>query len=658
MFDFYRITAAVPEVRVADAGFNTNQILGKLEEAYGYQPAVVAFPELAVSGYSCQDLFFQSTLQREVNLGINRILAATEGHESAVVVGAPVMVEGQLYNGAFVMMDGKILGVTVKTFLPNYSEFYEKRWFCSADDLPVKDVFLSDLGIPYDPEETEDYSIPVGSHLIYDLDGKLRFGVEICEDLWAPIPPSSVMTLAGAELIVNISASNELIAKREYRKNLVKQTSASEVCEYLYVSAGAGESTQDVIFSGHSLVCENGAVLNENRDYIATDYLLVADMDLEKIRSERARMKSFGDCAAHYRGLTARCRTVTEAAEKLPESNGEYYILQKHPFVPASKKHLEKRCSDIFDMQVGGLARRLEVTGAKPVVGVSGGMDSTLALLVSAKALQKLGRPASDLVAVTMPAFGTSSRTYENSLLLIRSLGTTPVIIDIKDACVQHLKDLGHDPDTKDITYENTQARERTQILMDYANMCKGLVVGTGDLSELALGWCTYNGDHMAMYGVNGSIPKTLVRWMIDTVAETGIFPDSTVVLRDILDTPISPELLPPDENGQITQKTEDSVGPYELHDFFLFYTLRYGYSPSKINFLANRAFEKDYDSETILKWQKMFTIRFFSQQFKRSCLPDGVKVGSVAMSPRGDWRMPSDASVESWLAELDHLTD
>ena len=657
MFDFYRIAAAVPSVKVADAAYNTDQILDQLRDAWEYGPAVVAFPELAVSGYTCQDLFFQQPLIREVGQGLSRILAATSGHESAVVVGAPVMLSGQLYNGAFVMMDGKLLGVTIKTFLPNYSEFYEKRWFNSADDLPCRDAYLSDLGISFDPEDVDDYAVPVGSHLIYNLDGKLRFGVEICEDLWSPIAPSAVMALAGAELIVNISASNELIAKREYRKNLVKQCSASHVCEYLYVSAGSDESTQDVIFSGHSLLAENGTVLNENRDYIANDYLLVADMDLGKIRSERAKMKSFGDAAAHYRGLVARCQTITEAAPELPESDGSYYILQKHPFVPTSKSKLAKRCSDIFDMQVGGLAKRLSVTGSKPVIGVSGGMDSTLALLVAAKALRKLGRPASDLIAITMPAFGTSGRTYNNSLLLIKSLGTEPVVIDIKKACVQHLEDLGHDGETKDITYENTQARERTQILMDYANMHGGLVVGTGDLSELALGWCTYNGDQMCMYGVNGSIPKTLVRWMIDAVAETGIFPDSTVVLRDILDTPISPELLPPDENGQITQKTEDSVGPYELHDFFLYYTLRYGYSPSKINHLANRAFKEDYDPETILKWQKMFTRRFFSQQFKRSCMPDGVKVGSVAMSPRGDWRMPSDASVTEWMAELEKLS-
>ena len=657
MYDLYRLAAAVPHVKVADTAWNTNRILEKMEEAYSYQSAVIAFPELAVTGYSCQDLFFQKTLLRESCQGLSRILAATSGHESAVILGAPLELRGQLYNAAYVMLDGKLLGVTVKTFLPNYSEFYEKRWFNSADELPVKEIYLSELGISYDPEEVEDYPVPVGSRIIYDLDGKMKFGVEICEDLWAPIAPSAVMALAGAELIVNISASNELIAKREYRRNLVKQSSASHFCTYLYVSAGSGESTQDVIFSGHSLVAENGALLNENRDYIADDYLLIADTDLGRIRSERIRLKSFGDAAAHYRALASGCRFVTESVPQLPESDGSYYILQKHPFIPSTKTRLAKRCSDIFDMQVGGLARRLEITGARPVVGVSGGMDSTLAILVAAKALRKLGRPADDLIAITMPAFGTSDRTYQNSLILIRSLGAEPRIIDIKNACIQHLSDLGHDRETKDITYENTQARERTQILMDYANMHGGLVVGTGDLSELALGWCTYNGDQMCMYGVNASIPKTLVRWMIDTVAETGIFPDSTVVLRDILDTPISPELLPPDENGQITQKTEDSVGPYELHDFFLYYTLRYGYTPKKINFLANRAFKDDYDPETILKWQKMFLRRFFSQQFKRSCMPDGVKVGSVAMSPRGDWRMPSDASVSEWMAELDGIT-
>ena len=657
MFDFYRVIAAVPEVKVADVKYNTEQILEKLRESRSYGPAVVAFPELAVTGYTCQDLFFQETLLRETGVGLSKILTETAEYPSVVIVGAPLQIEGQLYNGAFVMMDGKLLGVTIKTFLPNYHEFYEKRWFTSADDLPVQQVYLSDLRIPFDEENVEDYAVPVGSHLIYELDGRFSLGVEICEDLWAPISPSSVMALCGAELIVNISASNELIAKREYRRSLIKQTSASAVCDYLYVSAGSGESTQDVVFSGHSIFAENGAVLNENRDYIATDYLLVADMDLGKIRSERIRMKSFADAMSHYRSMVNRCSIIVEPAPELPESDGAYYLLQKHPFIPSSKTKLSKRCSEIFDMQVGGLAKRLQVTGAKPVIGVSGGMDSTLALLVAAKALRKLGRPATDLVAITMPAFGTSDRTYNNSLLLIRSLGTEPLIIDIKKACIQHLSDLGHDGETKDITYENTQARERTQILMDYANMTGGLVVGTGDLSELALGWCTYNGDQMCMYGVNGSIPKTLVRWMIDTVAETGIFPDSTVVLRDILDTPISPELLPPDENGQITQKTEDSVGPYELHDFFLYYTLRYGYTPTKINYLANRAFKDDYDKETILKWQKMFTRRFFSQQFKRSCMPDGVKVGSVAMSPRGDWRMPSDAAVTEWMAELDNLS-
>ena len=649
---FIKIAAVTPKIRVADVDYNTKEVIRLFREAAGEGAKIIVFPELVLTGYTCNDLFLQSSLLREAGKGLREVIRASEAIRALVFVGLPLEVDGRLYNTAAALCGGKLLGFVPKRAIPNYSEYYEQRYFAPGNGRIVP-VLFDGREVPFGAFQLFECRTPEAEGAV---PGGIRVACEICEDLWAPIPPSSVMTLAGAEVIVNISASNELIAKRDYRKNLVKQTSASEVCEYLYVSAGCGESTQDVVFSGHSLIAENGSILNENRDYIATDYLLVADMDLGKIRSERARMKSFGDAAAHYRALTARCRMITETAEKLPESSGEYYILQKHPFVPASRKHLEKRCSDIFDMQVGGLAKRLEVTGSKPVIGVSGGMDSTLALLVAAKALQKLGRPASDLVAITMPAFGTSNRTYENSLLLIKSLGTTPVIIDIKAACIQHLADLGHDQETKDITYENTQARERTQILMDYANMCGGLVVGTGDLSELALGWCTYNGDHMAMYGVNGSIPKTLVRWMIDTVAETGIFPDSTVVLRDILDTPISPELLPPDEFGQITQKTEDSVGPYELHDFFLFYTLRYGYSPAKINYLANRAFEKDYDRETILKWQKMFTCRFFSQQFKRSCMPDGVKVGSVALSPRGDWRMPSDACVASWIAELDLL--
>ena len=649
MFDFYRVAAVVPELSVGDPVYNTDRMLEKLEEVSSYNPAVITFPELAVSGYSCQDLFFQDTLMRNVRESLSRIRKATVGNEAAVIVGAPVMIRGQLYNGAFTFLKGKLLGITIKTFLPNYHEFYEKRWFCSADQLPVNAVSGDELFIEGVQEE-----IPVGNRLIYDLGGKLSFGVEICEDLWAPIPPSAAMALSGAELIVNLSASNELIAKREYRKNLIRQTSANLVAAYLYCSAGSSESTQDVIFSGHCMLAENGVVLNENKDYIASDYLMIADIDLGKLRGERVRMKSFADAASHYRGMAGRCRVLNAAEAVCPESDGSYYLLAKHPFIPASRTRLLKRCTEIFDMQVGGLVKRLSVTGARPVVGVSGGMDSTLALLVSARALQKMNRPAEELIAITMPAFGTSDRTYQNSLLLIKSLGAIPVIIDIRLSCEQHLRDLKHDPDLKDLTYENTQARERTQVLMDYANMHGGLVVGTGDLSELALGWCTYNGDQMSMYGVNGSIPKTLVRWMIDTVAENRLFPDSTVVLRDILDTPISPELLPPDEHGRITQKTEDSVGPYELHDFFLYYTLRYGFSPEKINYLANRAFRGDYDSETILKWQKLFVRRFFSQQFKRSCMPDGVKVGSVAMSPRGDLRMPSDASAMAWLKELE----
>ena len=418
MFDFYRVAAVVPELSVGDPVYNTDRILEKLKEVSAFNPAVVTFPELAVSGYSCQDLFFQDTLLSGVRESLSRILAATKGTEAAVIVGAPVMLRGQLYNGAFTFLDGRVLGITIKTFLPNYHEFYEKRWFCSADQLPLASVSLKELGIEGEQEE----EVPVGSRLIYDLGGKLSFGIEICEDLWAPIPPSAAMALSGAELIVNLSASNELIAKREYRKNLIRQTSANLVAAYLYCSAGSSESTQDVIFSGHCMIAENGAVLNENKDYIASDYLMIADIDLGKLRGERVRMKSFADAALHYRGMAGRCRIISLPGISCPESDGSYYLLAKHPFIPASRTRLVKRCSEIFDMQVGGLVKRLSITGSRPVVGVSGGMDSTLALLVAARALQKMNRPAEELIAITMPAFGTSDRTYQNSLLLIKTL--------------------------------------------------------------------------------------------------------------------------------------------------------------------------------------------------------------------------------------------
>lgn len=655
MFDFYRACAIVPEISVGDTEFNKNSILDKLKSAYEYNPAVIVTPELAVTGYSCQDLFFHSAIKNGSRDALGAILESTIGRGEIHIIGAPLYYGDSLYNAAFVMSDGILLGISVKTFIPNHSEFYEKRWFSSAKNLPVDSIYFSELKfLGFDEED--DYIVPIGNDLVYDIDNEFKFGVEICEDLWSPIPPSTKLALGGAELIVNLSASNETISKREYRKGLVKQQSATCVCDYLYVSAGSSESTQDLIFSGHSIMAENGVVLNENRDYIAKDYIMIADMDLGRIRHDRLLSDTFKDAAAMMREESMGINVVEVEEASLPDCNGDYILTQRNLFIPSTKTKRLKRCNEIFDMQVGGLVKRLEVTGAKPVVGVSGGMDSTLALLVCARALKKMKRDPADLVAITMPAFGTTDRTYNNSIELIKALGTEPIVINIKASCEQHLKDLGRDLETHDITFENTQARERTQVLMDYANSCNGIVVGTGDLSELALGWCTYNGDQMSMYNVNGSIPKTLVRWMIDSVAESEVFPEAENALRDILDTPISPELLPPDKDGNISQKTEESVGPYELHDFFIYYSLRFGYGPKKIFYLAKKAFVDVYDDETILKWMRMYFRRFFSQQFKRSCMADGVKVGSVSMSPRGDLRMPSDASSNLWMKELEEL--
>ena len=655
MFDFYRAAACVPEVRVGDPEYNKQQILDKIEEA-SELAGIIAFPELAVTGYSCQDLFFHKDLLDASNKVIGDILEVSSEREEVIIVGAPARLKGKLYNGAFVMMNGRLLGISIKTFIPNSNEFYEKRWFTSATDLDITSIDFEELGIKNAFDV--DYEVAVGNNIIYDINSKIKFAVEICEDLWSPISPSTIQALGGAELIINLSASNETISKREYRKNLVKMQSASSLCEYLYVSAGSSESTQDVIFSGQSLFAENGTITNENLQFIDDDYILIAEMDLGKIRHDRLVSTTFADTASMMKDAVSNLVTVRVTNMDVPESDGEYLIVPKKPFIPSSKAKRISRCNEIFDMQVGGLAKRLKIAGSRPVVGVSGGMDSTLALLVCAKALQKLDRDPADLIAITMPAFGTSDRTFNNSLELIKALGSEPLIIDIKDACIQHLKDIGHDIENKDVTYENTQARERTQVLMDYANAHNGLVVGTGDLSELALGWCTYNGDQMSMYGVNGSIPKTLVRWMIDSVAENDLFPAANAVLRDILDTPISPELLPPDEKGNITQKTEDKVGPYELHDFFIYYSMRFGYGPAKIYYLAKKAFSEDYTNEEIKKWLTMYFKRFFSQQFKRSCMPDGVKVGSVSMSPRGDLRMPSDASSALWMKEIEDLED
>ena len=646
MFEYLRVSCAVPSVAVGGVRENVDQICKMLVQAAGDGADLVVFPELALTGYTCADLFYQQPLLDECLRGMRRILEATRCVRCAAAVGLPLRIEGQLYNCAALVGGGQLLGIVPKTFLPNYNEFYERRWFAASEALSCQSTSLRQLGLG-----ESDAPIAVGADLVFDL-GSVRVGLEICEDLWAPLPPSSFLTLGGAEVICNLSASNEIIAKRQYRRELICQQSARSLSAYVYCSAGAMESTQDLIYSGHSLIAENGAVLQENQKLIDTGYLLSADLDLGRLRAERLKNKSFSDTARLY---GRPCRQIRVPME-LTDCDGSRRPLSKLPFVPSAQADRRTRCRDIFQMQVAGLQKRIQVTGGKAIVGVSGGLDSTLALLVSTRAMQELGRPLEDVVGITMPCFGTSDRTYRNALELMRTLGIRSEEIPIRDACLQHFADIGHDRQVLDTTYENCQARERTQVLMDYAGQVGGFVVGTGDLSELALGWCTYNADHMSMYGVNASIPKTLIRWMIDSLVEFDVFPASSAVLRDVLDTPISPELLPPDAEGKIAQVTEDLVGPYALHDFFLYYVLRFGFAPDKIYDLAKRAFREDFDEATILKWLRSFYRRFFSQQFKRSCLPDGVKVGSVCLSPRGDWRMPSDATAAIWLAQVDAL--
>ena len=644
MFDFIRLACAVPDVEVGNTEFNTQEIIKYID--INKDADIIVFPELSVTGYTCADLFFQKTLIDGAKCGLRRIAETTCDTDSAVVVGAPLVIGGRLYNCAVMMSHGRVDGIAVKTFIPTYNEYYEKRWFSSAAELKISSVGSDELGLD------GEYDIPVGGNLIFNYSG-VKVGVEICEDLWAPLPPSTLLTLAGAEVILNLSASNETIMKRKYRTELASQQSARSICAYAYASAGMTESTTDLIFSGHSLICENGGVLCQNDSLIDGGYSLKHDVDLGRIRADRAENKTFGDSAALY--LDGKDFVEIKKNLKL-ESDGGLYEIKKLPFVPSAKKDRIERCMDIFRMQVAGLKKRASKIGGKMVLGVSGGLDSTLALLVCAETARQLGRDPSDVVAITLPCFGTTKRTHSNAWELMQTLGVHAMEIDIKEACTLHCRDIGHPTDQFDVTYENIQARERTQVLMDYACKLGGFVVGTGDLSELALGWCTYNADHMSMYGVNCGVPKTLVRWMISALIDYNVFPESTRVLEDIIDTPISPELLPPDADGNIQQETEEIIGPYALHDFFLYYLLRFGFSPSKIFLLAEKAFKEDFDSETILKWIEVFYKRFFTQQFKRSCLPDGVKIGSVCLSPRGDWRMPSDASYKIWIDEIEKL--
>ena len=649
MLDYIRIGCAVPAVQVADTKQNARDICDKLAEAENAGCDLVVFPELALTGYTCADLFFQKTLLDAAVEGLNEICAYTRKFPAlTVAVGAPMVIEGQMYNCGVMMSDGVVLGIAPKTYLPNYKEFYERRWFSSAKDLRSKWVNAKALGL------AGDYEIAVGCDLVFKLGDGAMVGMEICEDLWTAMPPSTLLTLNGAEVIVNLSASPETVGKRANRRDLAKHQSMICSCAYAYASSGYTESTQDMVFSGHSLVAEVGEVIAENKQELQTDYLLVQDVDLGRVRSERRKNKSVRDAASFYSNIEPV--RVIDSGKQTLRADGSLYHLNKLPFIPEDRQTRIERCNSVFNIQATGLAQRLRAINAKAVIGISGGLDSTLALLVAVEAMRLLGRPASDVHGITMPCFGTSDRTYRNSLELMKALGITFKEISIKDAVSLHFRDIGHGENVYDATYENAQARERTQVLMDYAGMVGGIVVGTGDLSELALGWCTYNGDHMSMYGVNGSVPKTLIRWVISTVAENPQFARAKAVLVDILDTPISPELLPPDETGKIAQQTEDLVGPYALHDFFLHYMLRYDYTPEKIYVLACRAFRDDFDADTVKKWLKVFYRRFFTQQFKRSCTPDGVKVGSISVSPRGDWRMPSDATARVWLDEVEKL--
>ena len=637
-----RVAAAVPKLRLCNAAENAAAMAEQLHEAADRKASLVAFPELSLTGYTCGDLFFQKSLLQATEAGLQQMLEACPEGVTAVV-GAPVQADGVLYNCAVVLTKGKLLGVVPKLFLPNYNEFYDKRWFASGFQLQAEHVMLCGQ------------QVPMGRELLFESADGVRFGVELCEDLWTALPPSTFLSLRGAELIVNLSASNELIAKREYRQELVRQQSARCLCAYLYVSAGVGESTSDLVFSGHSMIAQCGGMVKENADYLAENYVLTADLDLDRIRGDRREQTSFADAQAHY-GTLEPVRRVSCPALMLAESEPVELHVAKHPFIPADKASRQTRCAQIFDMQATALARRLRITGGKLTVGISGGLDSTLALLAACRAMDMMGLPRTNITGVTMPCFGTTDHTYQNALSLMTTLGVTQREIPIHEAVRLHFRDIGHNEQDHSVTYENAQARERTQVLMDVANQTGGIVLGTGDLSEIALGWCTYNADHMSMYGVNSGVPKTLVRWVIQTATENPAFAASKDVLQSILDTPISPELLPPDEQGNIAQQTEDLVGPYALHDFFLYYAVRFGMRPRKIYELAKLAFADDFDDATILKWLKNFYRRFFTQQFKRNCIPDGVKIGSIALSPRGDWRMPSDAESALWLKECEEL--
>lgn len=629
-YGFFRVAAASLKLKVANPSYNKEEIKKAIDKAVSEDVRLLVTPELSITGYTCADLFFIKALQQSAGEALKDLAVYTQEKNIAVVVGLPVAFYNSLYNCAVVLMNGGILGIVPKTHMANYNEFYEKRWFASGKQFEICQ------GINLYGFETK-----IGNQ-IFDLGGGAVLGIEICEDLWVPNPPSSKLVQHGANIIVNLSASDEYVSKAEYRRDLIANQSARCICGYVYAGASVYESTTDLVFSGATLISENGSILAAGERFIRDNVVTIADIDIEKLNSLRLNNMSFENSSD---GIGFSKHSIDNKNNDL-----KYRFVDPHPFVPADDEKRKERCREIFSIQAAGLAKRIEHVGSSgAVIGISGGLDSTLALLVAVEAMKLLGKSNSDILGITMPGFGTTDRTYNNAIDLMKCLGVTVKEISIKNACIQHMKDIEHDADIKDITYENTQARERTQILFDMANKHGKLLVGTGDLSELAMGWCTYNGDHMSMYGVNASVPKTLVRYLVEYVA--GISEKKTAdILYDVLDTPVSPELLPPDENGKIAQKTEENIGPYELHDFFLYHFVRFGFSKEKLQLLAEKAFNRKYESEEISKWLGVFLKRFFISQFKRSCIPDSPKVGSVSLSPRGDWRMPSDASFADYL--------
>ena len=634
-YGFIKVAAAVPAVKVGDVVYNVQQIESLIAQAEGKGVEVMVFPELCLTGYTCQDLFREQLLLDKAEEGLLMLLDFTRKLDVISIVGLPVVINGLLYNCAVVIQHGTILGVVPKTYLPNYGEFYEKRWFASAQDLNPAEIYLAGSPVSVSAEP-----------IIFSTGDDVKFGIEICEDVWAPIPPSNNLALAGADIIFNLSASDELVGKHRYLCSLLAQQSARTISAYVYASSGFGESTQDVVYGGNAMVFEDGSLLIDGERFSLQPQIQVAQVDVERLRMERRQNTTFINAQRHSSARHIAAKPVAPRDFELIRQ------VDAHPFIPKDGD-MQQGCEEILNIQVAGLAKRLYHIGAsKAVIGISGGLDSTLALLVTVKSFDKLGLDRKGIIGITMPGFGTTDRTYNNAMALMKALGVTIREISIAKAVTQHFEDIGHDMQKHDVTYENSQARERTQILMDVANQVNGIVIGTGDLSELALGWATYNGDHMSMYGVNAGVPKTLIRYLVSFVAGEL----ATDILLDIIDTPISPELIPADAMGNIKQKTEDLVGPYELHDFFIYYFLRWGFSPKKIFILAQKAFDKTYDDATIKKWLQTFCRRFFTQQFKRSCLPDGPKVGSVSLSPRGDWRMPSDASSALWLKECEEL--